>query len=142
MSPVRPLIRAILIDLSGTLHIGDKPTPNAVEALRRLRQARVPFRFCSNTSKESTNALRKRLFRMGFEARSDGVKEEIWTSIGAVKRTLENQGLKRCVARCEAKCLLVVYGENLEGPTSYFPPPHGTSALAPRVTQMMNLMTL
>lgn len=29
-------IKAILIDLSGTLHIEDDPTPNALEALARL----------------------------------------------------------------------------------------------------------
>lgn len=29
-------IKAILIDLSGTLHIDDEPTPNAIEALERL----------------------------------------------------------------------------------------------------------
>lgn len=28
-------IKAVLIDLSGTLHVGDVPTPNAVAALER-----------------------------------------------------------------------------------------------------------
>lgn len=28
-------IKAALIDLSGTLHIEDEPTPNAIEALKR-----------------------------------------------------------------------------------------------------------
>jgi len=89
------LIRAILIDLSGTLHIGNTPTPGAVEALQRLRHAAVPFRFCSNTSKESTAALRGRLSGMGFEVRSEDPKEEVWTSIGAIKRCLETKQIKR-----------------------------------------------
>lgn len=95
MNSPRPFIRALLIDLSGTLHIGDTPTKDAVNALRRLRQAGIPFRFCSNTSKESTTALRERLTHMGFEIRSDGPKEELWTSIGAVKRRIEDLELKR-----------------------------------------------
>lgn len=50
----------LLLDLNGTVHIGDDPTPGALEALKRLRAASaggtgnsgqpgVPFqiRFCS-----------------------------------------------------------------------------------------------
>jgi ribonucleotide monophosphatase NagD (HAD superfamily) len=91
----RPAIRAILIDLSGTLHIGSTPTPRAIEAIQSLRKAAVPFRFCSNTSKESTAALRGRLVGMGFEVKSDCDKEEMWTSIGALRRRLEDRGLKK-----------------------------------------------
>lgn len=29
-------IKAILIDLSGTIHIDDEPTPNAIQALNKL----------------------------------------------------------------------------------------------------------
>jgi HAD superfamily hydrolase (TIGR01458 family) len=91
----RPFIRAILIDLSGTIHIGNTPTPNAVQALQRLRRAGVPFRFCSNTSKESTEALCERLTQMGFEISSEGAKQEVWTSIGAVKQRLEDASFKK-----------------------------------------------
>lgn len=95
----RPFIRAILIDLSGTIHIGNTPTPNAVQALQRLRRAGVPFRFCSNTSKESTEALCERLTQMGFEISSEGAKQEVWTSIGAVKQRLEDASFKKYVLR-------------------------------------------
>ena len=87
----RPAIRAILIDLSGTLHVGSSSLPGAVSALQRLRDARIPFRFCSNTSKESTADLVKKLRGMGFGV-SD---EEVWTSLGAVKRIKKERGLKR-----------------------------------------------
>ena len=100
----RPFIRAILIDLSGTLHIGNTPTPGAVEALHRLRHAASapPFRFCSNTSKESGVALGGRLRGMGFEVRAEsasccGDVREVWTSVGAVRRRVEERGLKRYV---------------------------------------------
>lgn len=45
------MYRALLIDLSGTLHIGSRAIPRAVESLARLRAAGVPFRICTNTSK-------------------------------------------------------------------------------------------
>jgi hypothetical protein len=38
-------LRALLIDLNGTLHVGSTPTPRAVEALRKLRQSRMPLLF-------------------------------------------------------------------------------------------------
>ena len=89
------MIRALLIDLSGTLHIGSDPTPSAVKALQRLRDAGIPFRFCSNTSKESTDSLTERLRSMGFDVRSDGPGRELWTSIGAVTAALHKFGLNR-----------------------------------------------
>jgi ribonucleotide monophosphatase NagD (HAD superfamily) len=97
MASSRPFIRAILIDLSGTLHIGSSPTPNAVDALKRLRSAEISFRFCSNTSKESTAELCNRLRKIGFDISSEGASQEMWTSLAAVKRLVDERGLKRCV---------------------------------------------
>ncbi|KAF9237018.1 HAD-like domain-containing protein [Melanogaster broomeanus] len=87
----RARIRALLIDISGTLLIGSSPTPGAAQALARLREARVPFRFCSNTSKESTAAVHRKMLDAGLDVRL----AELWTSIGAVKNVLRSKGLKR-----------------------------------------------
>lgn len=89
----RPRLRALLIDLSGTLHIGNSATPGAVEALRKARKAGLAIRFCSNTSKESTADLKARLIKIGLEV-NDG---ELWTSLGALKDVLEARNLKRYV---------------------------------------------
>ncbi|KIM42602.1 hypothetical protein M413DRAFT_444307 [Hebeloma cylindrosporum] len=105
----RPPLAALLIDISGTLHVGSTPTPNAVNAFHRLRKSQVPFRLCSNTSKESTAALVKRLEAMGFgglhpqgtqlvEGTESGAsppsRRLVWTSIGAVAQTITKSGLK------------------------------------------------
>lgn len=90
-SMTRPRLRALLIDLSGTLHIDKEQTPCAVEALRRIRQARIPIRFCSNTSKESTQDLRDKLNNIGFEV-NDG---ELWTSLGALSDVVKVRELKK-----------------------------------------------
>ncbi|KAG8752832.1 hypothetical protein FRC12_011777 [Ceratobasidium sp. 428] len=84
-----PAVRALLIDLSGTIHIGKEALPGAVQALERLRQARIPVRFCSNTSKESTSSLVKSLHKMGFDVR-DG---EVFTSLGAAREVVRKQKL-------------------------------------------------
>lgn len=96
--PARPKISSILIDLSGTLHIGNNPTNGAVAALQRLRNSRIPYRFCSNTSKESTRHLESRLRGMGFEINlTDGADREVWTSLGAAAQLAKDRRLKRCV---------------------------------------------
>jgi ribonucleotide monophosphatase NagD (HAD superfamily) len=100
MNSTRPFIRAILIDLSGTLHIGSSPTPNAVHAFQRLRDADIPIRFCTNTSGESTIALCDRLRKIGFGVKWDDDRKEVWSSLGAVKQLMKDRGLKRRVPYC------------------------------------------
>jgi hypothetical protein len=92
-----PPIRGLLIDLSGTLHIGSTAVPGAVEALQRLRASGMPFRFCSNTSKESTSSLCQKLRRIGFDIPEEVERKEVWTSLGAVRQLLQDRGLKRFV---------------------------------------------
>ncbi|KAF8972039.1 HAD-like domain-containing protein, partial [Flammula alnicola] len=102
----RPPLAALLIDISGNLHVGSTPTPNAVEAFHRLRGSSIPFRLCSNTSKESTASLVKRLDKMGFEVSRSAMEKDanvankvlsrrlVWTSIGAVAQVIKDMGLK------------------------------------------------
>lgn len=86
--------RYLLLDLNGTVHVGDDPTPGALEALKRLRaesrEGGFQFRFCSeyrqcntaptelticstlrlpsgNSSKEASSSLAARLRKMGFD---------------------------------------------------------------------------
>lgn len=87
----RPPLCALLIDISGTLLIGTTPTPGAAQALTRLRDANIPFRFCSNTSKESTTEICRKM----REASMDVSSEEVWTSVGAVNGLLKEKGIRR-----------------------------------------------
>ena len=41
----------LLIDLSGTIHIEDNVIPGAIEAVKLLRQNKIPFLFVTNTTK-------------------------------------------------------------------------------------------
>lgn len=110
-TPTRPFIRALLLDVSGNLHVGSNPTPRAVQAFDLLRSSNVPFRLCSNTSKESTATLISRLKHMGFEIAPDeeGKRKEVWTSIGAVKQFIKNMGLQRCVSCVIASSNILIY---------------------------------
>ncbi|KAI8913721.1 HAD-like domain-containing protein [Entophlyctis helioformis] len=83
-------VRALLIDLSGTLHIDETPTPGAVAALARLRAANVPIRFVTNTTKESVSKLMARLARIGFTIHSD----EVFTSLSAARSLVQRHNLR------------------------------------------------
>ena len=43
-------VRAVLIDIDGVLTVSWKPLPGAVEAVRALREADVPFALVTNTT--------------------------------------------------------------------------------------------
>ncbi|KIY44847.1 hypothetical protein FISHEDRAFT_50551 [Fistulina hepatica ATCC 64428] len=96
-STTRPNIRGLLVDLSGTLHVGRSPIPGAVDALQRLRDAGVPIRLCSNSSKEANHELIDKLQSMGFSVPSldaCGDSADLWTSLSAVKAKIRQLDLK------------------------------------------------
>ncbi|GBG24794.1 Haloacid dehalogenase-like hydrolase domain-containing protein 2 [Hondaea fermentalgiana] len=83
-------LRAVLVDLNGTLHVGDQVVGDAVAALQRLRASETPVRFVSNTSKESKQALLARVKRLGLDVR----EEELFTSLTAVRAEVDRRGLR------------------------------------------------
>lgn len=45
-------VKALMIDLSGTVHVESSPILGAVEAVQRLKEyGRIPFKFVTNTTK-------------------------------------------------------------------------------------------
>ncbi|XP_029921266.1 haloacid dehalogenase-like hydrolase domain-containing protein 2 [Myripristis murdjan] len=83
----RRALKAVLIDLSGTLHIEDTAVPGAQEALSRLRQASVAVKFVTNTTKECKRNLLERLQGLNFDLQ----EREIFTSLSAARRLLEQK---------------------------------------------------
>ena len=43
--------KALLIDLSGTIHIDDNVIPGAIYAIQTLKESKFPHLFVTNTSK-------------------------------------------------------------------------------------------
>lgn len=64
-------IDAILLDLDGTLYIGDSPIEGARETLSYLRQKSYTLRFLTNTTTKSQAQILSRLLEMGFELTED-----------------------------------------------------------------------
>ena len=83
-------IRAVLVDLSGTLHIGDQVIPGAMEALQQLRSAGKRVKFLTNTSTKSSTALLDHLHKLGFSIQP----EELVTSVLATRSYLLQKKLR------------------------------------------------
>lgn len=89
----------LLIDLNGTCHIADTPTPGAIAAVQKLRAAQkqnpdgLHIRFCSNTSKESSQSLLSRLRRVGFGPELIS-SHDVFTSLDAAHRYVARRQLR------------------------------------------------
>ncbi|KAJ1966262.1 hypothetical protein IWQ62_002476 [Dispira parvispora] len=75
------MVRGVLIDLSGTLHIDNTVTPHSVEALQRLRKAGIKV--------ESKSQLHTRLTNLGFQHHP----EELFTSLMAALQLVKKYQL-------------------------------------------------
>jgi HAD superfamily hydrolase (TIGR01450 family) len=63
--------RLMLLDLDGTLYIGDTPIPGAIDCLATLRASGIQLRFLTNTTTKSQQQLIAQLRTMGFTLDDD-----------------------------------------------------------------------
>ncbi|KAM0791170.1 hypothetical protein ACM66B_005654 [Microbotryomycetes sp. NB124-2] len=82
-------LKALMIDLSGTLHISEEPTRDAAKAINKLRDQGLALRFVSNTSKESKSSLLAKMARMNLDVR----EAELFTSLSAVRQLVDDDNL-------------------------------------------------
>ena len=82
-------VHAVLIDLEGTIFVGDKLIPGAADAIAILRRGKIPMRFGTNISRMPRPALVKHLSEMGLEVEL----EEVLTAPLAAASWLEKKGL-------------------------------------------------
>lgn len=75
----------ILLDLDGTLYVGNDPIPGALEAVAHLRREGVVLRFLTNTTTRSQAQLVAQLRHLGFEL----ADEELVSAPVAARLALE-----------------------------------------------------
>jgi len=106
-------VGGLLIDLDGTLYTNDGPIQGASEALKRLDQARVAYRFITNATHKSRRGIVAHLKALGFPAEEG----RIFTPATAVVERLRGEGAS-CYPLLDDALL-----EDLEGiPTTGSPP--------------------
>lgn len=81
----------LLLDLDGTLYVGDFPLPGAVEAIQAIVERGIPRRYLTNTTRLSRRGIAELLGRMGFPIG----EEEIFTAPLAAVGWLESRGIRR-----------------------------------------------
>lgn len=77
-------IEGLLVDLDGTLYIGDEPIQGASEALDRLRTAGIEIWYVTNTTRKPRSAVCAKLCSLGFGIR----EEEVFTPARAAARLI------------------------------------------------------
>ncbi|MER6346987.1 HAD-IIA family hydrolase [Streptomyces sp. NPDC001595] len=100
-------VRAVLIDIDGVLTVSWQPLPGAVEALREIRAAGLPFVLVTNTTSRTCASIAGTLADAGFPVSAD----DILTAPAATAAHLA----ERCPG---ARCYLLNSGEieaDLEG---------------------------
>ncbi|RNA24446.1 haloacid dehalogenase-like hydrolase domain-containing 2 [Brachionus plicatilis] len=113
MCSMKP-IKAVLIDLSGTLHIEDEEIPGSVQALETLRNCgKFNIKFVTNTTKESKRKLHSLLENLKFKIDEN----EIFTSLTAARKLIESQQL-RPMLFLEPNAFEDFEGINTENPNS------------------------
>ncbi|KAI8071115.1 HAD-like domain-containing protein [Gilbertella persicaria] len=84
------VIKGVLIDLSGTIHIDTKVIPGAIEAVQRLKASNIPFRFATNTTKVSSKRLVQKLASLGFQVE----EKDLFTSLSACRDLVKSKQLR------------------------------------------------
>jgi len=72
-----PEIKGLLLDLSGTLYIGDRPINGALQAVNALGDAGVPIRYVTNTTSKPRSRILERVRALGFGIRADHTLDSI-----------------------------------------------------------------
>ncbi len=91
-------VEGLLVDLDGTLYVGDEPIPGAVEAMRRIGDASIPFRYVTNTTRKSRRAVAEALREMGFPLRTSRGESLVYTPAAAADRLLLDRRVHALVA--------------------------------------------
>jgi HAD superfamily hydrolase (TIGR01458 family) len=66
-------IGGLLLDLDGTLYVGEEPVEGAREAVKRLWSSGLSLRFVTNTTRKPRRAVREHLRSLGFEVEEAGI---------------------------------------------------------------------
>jgi HAD superfamily hydrolase (TIGR01458 family) len=80
----------ILLDLDGVIYVGGRVLPGSLEAVARLREAGIPVRFLTNTTRTPHRLLLAKLRVMGL----DVAGRELFTPAMAARALLEREGLR------------------------------------------------
>jgi HAD superfamily hydrolase (TIGR01458 family) len=86
-------IRGLVVDLDGTLYVGENVLPGVKDALAELRTAGLPMRFLTNTTSKPLSAILAKLDAMELGIESD----TIFTAPKVAANVLRSRGVGRAL---------------------------------------------
>jgi HAD superfamily hydrolase (TIGR01458 family) len=96
-------LKGLLVDLDGTLYVGDEPVEGAHEAIRKLKSSGLAIRYVTNTTRKPRREVCAHLRSLGFEVQ----EAEIFTPARAAAGLI---GERTCFPLVDQSLL-----EDLEG---------------------------
>jgi len=84
------MIKAVLLDLSGVLYVGDQAIAGAIDSIYRLRESNIPHTYITNTTRRSQLSIQQSLNKLGFNIALD----EIFTAANATFDYLQAHRLR------------------------------------------------
>ncbi|HKM13846.1 MAG TPA: HAD-IIA family hydrolase [Candidatus Methanomethylophilaceae archaeon] len=83
-------VSGVMLDMDGTVYLGDEAIEGAVEFIERLNEAEIPHAFITNNSSHTRDFYFNRLKNMGFSVTED----DIITSVTATAKYLNTKRSK------------------------------------------------
>src|SRR5918992_5476843 len=80
-------VAGLLVDLDGTLYVGDEPVEGAREAVGRLKSSGLVLRYVTNTTRKPRREVSEHLRSLGFEVE----EAEIFTPARAASGLIGNR---------------------------------------------------
>ncbi|MEX0618031.1 MAG: TIGR01458 family HAD-type hydrolase [Pseudohongiellaceae bacterium] len=74
-------IHGLLFDLDGVLYVGNDVIPGALETLGKIRRAKIPCRFITNTSTKTATDVAVKLKTLGFRIQA----RDIFSAVSATR---------------------------------------------------------
>lgn len=75
-------VSGVLLDMDGTVYLGDNPIEGAADFIQRLNDAEIPYAFITNNSSNTCNFYFQRLKRLGFPVEENSI---ITSAVAAVE---------------------------------------------------------
>src|SRR5208282_3389038 len=83
------MVKGVLIDLDGVIYVGNQALPGSLDAIRRIRELRIPCKFITNTTRRPRRRIVSDLARLGL----DIVAQDLFTPAALARDFLARRNL-------------------------------------------------
>ena len=84
-------IKCFILDLDGTVYLGDRILEGSIKFLEKLEKNNIPFKFFTNNSSKNAEVYIKRIKKMGFNLSDDMMLISNYVIINYIKENMPNK---------------------------------------------------